>query len=205
MAQATPEVNPSYLQWKNPEMLAFLSAQKGGVAPGTSILDASNVMEYFSTSPFYDRHSNNEHVRMQSTALIAQIMAQSVQSHAELMQSIARRYQEELRRFTGFEFALVHARTPCFVIYKHWRRSPERVDPPLSVYYIINDCIYQAPDLYTILSTRLQSSMMGLKKTLELQREHRSTFTPRRGYYGRFLVAEDAEQDEKATSPSDAS
>ncbi|WFD07669.1 Mediator of RNA polymerase II transcription subunit 6 [Malassezia vespertilionis] len=169
MAQATPEVNPSYLQWKNPEMLAFLSAQKGGVAPGTSILDASNVMEYFSTSPFYDRHSNNEHVRMQSTALIAQIMAQSVQSHAELMQSIARRYQEELRRrFTGFEFAL-------------------------------------APDLYTILSTRLQSSMMGLKKTLELQREHRSTFTPRRGYYGRFLVAEDAEQDEKATSPSDAS
>lgn len=29
------------------------------------------------------------------------------------------------------------------------------VDAPLAAFYIIHDCVYQAPDLYTILSTRL--------------------------------------------------
>ena len=64
-ADAAMDVNPLYIQWKNPEFLAFLGAQKGGAAAaGVSVLDEANVMEYFSTSPFYDRHSNNEHVRM---------------------------------------------------------------------------------------------------------------------------------------------
>lgn len=65
-----------------------------------------------------------------------------------------------------------------------------QVDRPLAAYYIINDCIYQAPDVYTILSTRLQSSILGLHKTLNEQRQHRSTFSPRRGHYGRFLTTD---------------
>lgn len=132
-APEAPPFNPLHVQWKNPEMLAFLGAQKGGVTVGSSVLDASNVMEYFSTSPFYDRHSNNEHVRMQSAVLIAQTMAAAPQSGPELMANIARRHQEELkyvrgshRRFTGLEFALVHARPPCFIVHKRLRRSPDR-------------------------------------------------------------------------------
>ena len=78
------DVNLLHVQWKNPELLAFLGAQKGGVGVGQSVLDASNVMEYFSTSPFYDRRSNNEHVRMQSAALIAQAMATTQSSGPEL-------------------------------------------------------------------------------------------------------------------------
>lgn len=95
-AQEAGPANPLHVQWKNPEMLAYLAAQKGGVPVGTSVLDVSNVMEYFSTSPFYDRNSNNEHVRMQSAALIAQTMASTPHSGAELMNVIARRHQEEL-------------------------------------------------------------------------------------------------------------
>lgn len=62
------------------------------------------------------------------------------------------------------------------------------VDRPLAAYYIINDCIYQAPDIYTILSMRLQSTILGLNTTLNEQREHRAAFSPRRGHYGRFLT-----------------
>ncbi|WFD39312.1 Mediator of RNA polymerase II transcription subunit 6 [Malassezia japonica] len=166
MAQEAPAFNPLHVQWKNPELLAYLGLQKGGVKQGTSVLDESNVMEYFSTSPFYDRHSNNEHVRMQSAALIAQTIATTPQSGAELMATIARKHQEEL--------------------------NPDRVDPATSAYYIINDCIYQAPDMYTILATRLQSSLLGLRTTLDLQREHRVAFNPRRGHFGRFLTADAA-------------
>ena len=92
-----PYVNPLHLQWKNPEFLVYLAAQKGVSGVGQSILDSSNVMEYFSTSPFYDRRSNNEHVRMQSAALIAQTLATTPQSGPELMHTIADLHQEELK------------------------------------------------------------------------------------------------------------
>lgn len=96
-APEVPQFNPLHVQWKNPELLAYLGAQKGGVPVGASVLDASNVMEYFSTSPFYDRRSNNEHVRMQSAVLVAQTMAMMPQSGPELMTEIAKRHQEELK------------------------------------------------------------------------------------------------------------
>ncbi|KOS13103.1 med6-domain-containing protein [Malassezia pachydermatis] len=169
MAQPNAEdVNPLHVQWKNPEYLAFLSAQKGLAGVSQSVLDTSNVMDYFSSSPFYDRRSNNEHVRMQSAALMAEIMATQPQSSEEVLKKMARRHEEELnRRFTGLEFALVHARPPgCFVIHKRWRRGPDRVDPPLAAYYVINDCVYQAPDMYTILSTRLVGTPVQLTKAI---------------------------------------
>ena len=74
---------------------------------------------------------------------------------------------------------------------------------PLAAYYIVNDCVYQAPDLYSVLATRLQSSLGSLRSTLEVQRYHRSTFSPRRGYYGRFLV-EDEENSQNVSTKEDA-
>ena len=65
--------------------------------------------------------------------------------------------EQELKRFTGLEFVLVHSREPtCFVVQKRWRTSPTETTP-LAAYYVINDSIYQAPDLYSILATRLVS------------------------------------------------
>lgn len=109
MASTEPfDVNLLHVQWKNPEYLAFLSAQKGGLNAGQSVLDASNVMEYFSTSPFYDRRSNNEHVRMQSAVLVNQALMSAHQSGTDAMQNVANMLETELKRFTGLEFALVH-------------------------------------------------------------------------------------------------
>lgn len=102
MAQPNAEdVNPLHVQWKNPEYLAFLSAQKGLAGVSQSVLDTSNVMDYFSSSPFYDRRSNNEHVRMQSAALMAEIMATQPQSSEEVLKKMARRHEEELKYVDG--------------------------------------------------------------------------------------------------------
>ena len=75
------------------------------------------------------------------------------------------------RRFTGVEFAIVHSEPPSlFIVQKRERLSPEEglwyecsylcpqlilVVRPLSVYFIANNRIYQAPDIYTVLSNRL--------------------------------------------------
>ena len=76
------------------------------------------------------------------------------------------------------------------MLYRPQTRAPEKVDPPLAAYYIANDCIYQAPDMYTVLASRLQSSLSGLRGTLALERSNRSEFNPRRGHYGRFLTTD---------------
>lgn len=112
MAAPAPgtDPNPLHIQWKNPECLAFLGAQKGA-APGVPVLDASNVMEYFSTSPFYDRRCNNEHVRMQSAALIAQTMATTpAHSGEEFLRALAQRHEEELRYARALTQALYRPR-----------------------------------------------------------------------------------------------
>lgn len=125
--QPAPEPTPNLLhvQFKNPEYLSYLShLQSTGqfTDPSSSStskpdpshpLTESNVMSYFATSPFFDRRSNNEQIRMQNIANgLAGIMS-------------ARQEEQELKRFTGLEFVLVHARAPlCFVVQKRWRSSP---------------------------------------------------------------------------------
>ncbi|SPO20188.1 related to MED6 - subunit of the RNA polymerase II mediator complex [Ustilago trichophora] len=181
--ETTP--NLLHVQFKNPEYLSFLTHlhTTGQVPTATNIpfdpahpLTEQNVMSYFATSPFFDRRSNNEQIRMQN---IANGIAGGMGAKQE---------EEELKRFTGLEFVLVHARAPlCFVVAKRWRTSPTETTP-LAAYYIINDSIYQAPDLYSVLATRLQSTVYGLKSSLSAQRRARPSFDPRRGHHGRFIV-----------------
>ncbi|KAJ3785275.1 MED6-domain-containing protein [Lentinula aff. detonsa] len=129
-------------------------------------LTSENVFEYFSTSMFYDKQSNNQVLRMQTmhTGI-------SVTNEAE-----------ELKRFTGVEFAVVHAQPPSFfVIHKRERSSPEEVKP-LASFFIINNRIYQSPDLYTVLSNRLLTSLYSIQSTLDSLRAHRPDYTPRTGF-----------------------
>ena len=125
-SEATP--NLLHVQFKNPEFLSYLShlQSTGQVAPIPGLdaktfdpnhpLTEHNVMAYFATSPFFDRRSNNEQIRMQNIANgIHNLTGGMGASHEE----------QELKRFTGLEFVLVHARPPlCFVIQKRWRTSP---------------------------------------------------------------------------------
>ncbi|KAI0001890.1 MED6 mediator sub complex component-domain-containing protein [Russula vinacea] len=129
-------------------------------------LTAENVFEYFASSMFYDKQSNNQVLRMQTMHTGMPISNEA----------------EELKRFTGVEFAVVHAQPPSlFIIHKRERLSPEEVRP-LQAYFIINNRIYQSPDMYTVLSNRLLTSLYSLESSLDILRKYKPDYTPRSGF-----------------------
>ncbi|KAG9223095.1 hypothetical protein CCMSSC00406_0000216 [Pleurotus cornucopiae] len=129
-------------------------------------LTAENAFDYFTSSMFYDKQSNNQVLRMQTMHTGMPLLNEA----------------EELRRFTGVEFALVHAEPPSlFIIHKRERLSPDEVRP-LAAYFIANNRIYQAPDIYTVLSNRLLATLHSLQNSLNILRRHRPDYTPRTGF-----------------------
>ncbi|KIK99765.1 hypothetical protein PAXRUDRAFT_822377 [Paxillus rubicundulus Ve08.2h10] len=129
-------------------------------------LTTNNIFDYFATSMFYDKQSNNQVLRMQTMHTAMPILNES----------------EELKRFTGVEFALAHAQPPAlFIIHKRERLSPDEVRP-LAAYFIIKSRIYQSPDLYTLLSNRLLTSLHSLQLSLDVLRKYRPDYTPRTGF-----------------------
>ncbi|EPQ26213.1 uncharacterized protein PFL1_06148 [Pseudozyma flocculosa PF-1] len=204
---ASPPANLLHVQFKNPEYLSYLSSlhlqalrttTASSAAGGTVAFDPQhplteyNVLDYFATSPFFDRRSNNEQIRMQN-------IANGLNPNSAMS---AHQLHEELRRFTGLEFVLVHAKPGAgaggvFVIQRRWRSGPDQVTP-LAAYYVINESIYQAPDLYGILASRLQCSVYDLRASLTKQRHSRATFNPRRGHHGRFIQQPQQEDEDEA-------
>ncbi|KAJ7785943.1 MED6-domain-containing protein [Mycena metata] len=129
-------------------------------------LTSENVFEYFTTSMFYDKQSNNQVLRMQTMHTGTAIANEA----------------EELRRFTGVEFAVVHSQPPSmFIIHKRERLSPDEVRP-LAAYFIMNNRIYQSPDVYTVLSNRLLTSIYSLQSSLDILRSRRPDYIPRTGF-----------------------
>ncbi|KAF8168259.1 MED6 mediator sub complex component-domain-containing protein [Crassisporium funariophilum] len=129
-------------------------------------LTTENVFEYFATSMFYDKQSNNQVLRMQTMHTGVPVKDEAA----------------ELRRFIGVEFALVHSQpSSFFVIQKRERLSPDEVRP-LAAYFIMNNRIYQSPDVYTVLSNRLLTSLSALQSSLDILRKHRPDYTPRTGF-----------------------
>lgn len=58
---------------------------------------------------------------------------------------------------TGLEYILLHVQEPIlYVIRKQLRHSPT-VASPVADYYIIAGVVYQAPDLGSVVSSRLVS------------------------------------------------
>lgn len=118
------------LQWKSPEWIQAFG------------LRTDNVLEYFSQSPFFDRTSNNQVVKMQSQ------FNENIQLHSLNIEN-------ELKKMTGIEFVILHRREPDFwIIRKQNRLGPEKVES-LSDYYIIGANIYMAPNVKDVVSTRL--------------------------------------------------
>lgn len=129
-------------------------------------LTSENAFDYFARSMFYDKQSNNQVLRMQTMHTGVPILNES----------------EELKRFTGIEFALVHAQPPSlFIIHKRERLSPEEVRP-LAAYFIMNNRIYRSPDVYDVLSNRLLTSIYALQSSLDILRINRPDYTPRTGF-----------------------
>jgi len=60
----------------------------------------------------------------------------------------------------------------------------------MAAYFIMNNRIYQSPDLYTVLSNRLLTSLSSLQTSLDILRTHKPPFMPRTGFVWPIMEAE---------------
>lgn len=146
------------LQWRSPEWVNMFG------------LRTDNVLEYFSQSPFFDRSSNNQVIKMQS-----QFTEQNF---------INKPYDEivvELKKMKGIEFIIALVKEPDFWIIRKQNRLNESVTQTIADYYIIGSSVYMAPLVSSIMSSRLLSSMLSLKKAMNIL-QNLSTFSPSDGH-----------------------
>ncbi|KND04822.1 uncharacterized protein SPPG_00525 [Spizellomyces punctatus DAOM BR117] len=128
------------ISWRDPAFLQHFG------------LGEHNVMDYFALSEFYDKSSINEQLRMQAR-------------FNELQTS-----QLDKRQMTGIDYellyAIVNVQPSLFVITKGMRRSPNNVDL-LAAYYILDGTVYQTPDLHTLVSNRILTSLHHVQKLFD--------------------------------------
>ncbi|KAI0212887.1 Mediator of RNA polymerase II transcription subunit 6 [Lamellibrachia satsuma] len=127
------------------------------------VLNPGNILDYFAerSNPFYDRTCNNEIVRMQRLS------------------------SEQLNNMTGLEYILLHVQEPIlYVIRKQHRHSHMQVTP-LADYNIIAGVVYQAPDLGSIINSRLLNTTHNLQSAFKEAQDF-SRYHPSRGYWWEF-------------------
>lgn len=133
------------IQWKSPEWI-----QQFGLHTG-------NVLDYFTESPFFDRTSNNQVLKMQ-------FQFQQIPNNTNPIKY----FQSKLSEMTGIEFIIAFVREPDFWIIRKQKRLNRESAIPQQDYYIIGANIYQAPKIYDILLSRLLSSVLSIKNSIDL-------------------------------------
>lgn len=129
------------VQWRAPEWIQAYG------------LRTDNVLEYFSLSPFYDRSSNNQVLKMQS-------------NFNDQLQG--RDLSKELLGMRGLEFVLAFSHEPdLWVIRRQHRKSPTEADI-LATYFVVGENIYQAPSVYGVVSSRLLATSLNLGEALDV-------------------------------------
>nr|CAG4644322.1 EOG090X0E0D [Lepidurus arcticus] len=142
-------------------------------------LNAGNIMDYFTerSNPFYDRTCNNEIVKMQRLSM------------------------EQLNNMTGLEYILLHVQEPIlYVVRKQHRHSTSQVTP-LTDYYIVAGVVYQAPDLGSVINSRILTTVSHLQSAFD-EAVSFSQYHPSKGYWWEFR---DKEANEKEAKKKDKS
>lgn len=120
--------------FRHPEYLSAINGQ----------LTCNNILDYFRYSGFYEQNCNNAILQMQNTA-----------NPSLLLNMEPWKLEEELKRFVGLEYVVVHAKPPdLFVIHQRWRSSPTQTKV-LECFYVHHGNIHMAADIYTILGSKL--------------------------------------------------
>lgn len=148
------------------------------------ILNADNVLDYFCqrSNTFYDKTCNNEHVKMQ------------------------RLDPGQLQYMTGVEYELIHAQDPIlYVIKKQMRHSPNQVTA-LAFYYVLAGVVYQAPDVGSLINSRLLSTVCKLQSAFAEAQSY-SRYSPSKGYWWQFkdAPADASKKEKKANKALEAS
>lgn len=138
------------------------------------VLSPANVLDYFSerSNPFYDRQCNNEIIKMQGLR------------------------HDQLANMTGIEYVLLHVQEPIlYIVRKQYRHSPQHAIPQTD-YYIIAGVVHQAPDLCTVINSRLLNTVHHLETAFE-EAQSFSRYHPSKGYWWDFNQQEDHEKQDK--------
>lgn len=94
---------------------------------------------------------------------------------------------QQLRKMVGIEYIHVHTFEPILHIVRKQRRISPTQEIPLANYYIIAGVIYQAPDLMSIVQTRLTTSIHYLQSAFDQVFSH-ARFHPSADYYWDFTA-----------------
>lgn len=195
MDQSTIPTKPSRSDqlttyFRNPEYLRAVGGQ----------LTQYTVLDYFSKSDYYEQGCNNAILQMQSAATNVPFThpAEISNGNSEGLSAWERKndpfiIEQELKRFTGLEYVLVHAKQPdLFVIHKRWRSSPT-ITNTLEAYYVLQGNITMAADILAILGNKFVSTVSSLQQSLQIARNAQPDFNPREGYAWRIAAEAQAE------------
>ncbi|ETN80858.1 MED6 mediator sub complex component [Necator americanus] len=180
--------NPLHITFKNPNWPA-------------NFITPENVLEYFcnSDNAFYDKSSCNENVRMQNISrpleeCLLQVFS-FVLFFASFFQLVSLALSSCSSSMTGIQYVLWSAQPPLYVICKHRRNNMQNVTP-LAYYYIINGTVYQAPDVYTFVQSRLLGAVEPLKNAFDQVIQY-SRYNVAKGYYWQFDKKPATKKDEE--------
>ncbi|XP_033892715.1 mediator of RNA polymerase II transcription subunit 6-like isoform X2 [Acipenser ruthenus] len=105
---------------------------------------------------------------------------------------------EHLNQMVGVEYILLHAQEPIlYIIRKQQRQSPNQVIP-LSDYYIIAGVVYQAPDLGSVIGSRVLSAVHGVQSAFDEAMSY-CRYHPSKGYWWQFNDQEEREKSKPKT------
>ncbi|KAF1751488.1 hypothetical protein GCK72_018042 [Caenorhabditis remanei] len=152
---------PTTARQENPLYLSFRNPQW----PANQIYK-ENALEYFcnQANTFYEMNSCNQQI---------------------IMQGIKNRTVEEcLRNMQGIQYVLWYSQPPLFIICKQRRNSPTNVSP-ISYYYIISGNVHQAPDMYSLIQSRLLGALEPLRNAFGEVTNY-SRYNTAKGYYWEF-------------------
>jgi len=146
---------PTEGSFSNPLHISWHDGQFAGINIG-------NVLNYFSSryNPFYEHTCNNENLKMQDLSM------------------------DNLVNLVGIEYVLILGNEPLFVIRKQNRHNPNQVTP-IADYYIIGNTVYQAPDLCSLINSRLLSSISSFRTAFEEAKSY-MRYHPTKGYSWEF-------------------
>jgi mediator of RNA polymerase II transcription subunit 6 len=142
-------------------------------------LNEDNALEYFSFSPFYERTSNNEILKMQT----------QYNNLADL--------RSKLNDMVGIQYVLekFNDDRSLFIIHRIERHGPSDCEV-LAVYYILHGNIYQAPTNYSLYQSRLANSLFYLSESLDMFQERR-VYDPFAGFRMKSDFTEEIHENER--------
>ncbi|CAI5452610.1 unnamed protein product [Caenorhabditis angaria] len=143
-----------------------------------NMITPDNVLDYFciQANHFYDMGSCNQQIRMQN---------------------INRPVEECLRTMAGIQYILWHAQPPLYIICKQRRNNINNVTP-LAYYYVINGNIHQAPDMYSVVQSRLLGSLEPLRNAFQEVTNY-LRYNTAKGYYWEFKGRPQVKREKKET------